>query len=66
MDICTLASITVMTTQACFTPPICHLGEGPRLLCIEYGAQACPQPERQYECKRPDGTTYLLPQSKAE
>lgn len=67
MDICTLVIVTSMTTQACYSKVTCvDDAEHNRRICSGGFPNACPMPEPFYECKRVDGTTYMLKQSEVK
>lgn len=64
MDVCTLATVTVMSAVGCATYPACHdSADGTHRFCTPAIATACPVPELRYDCVRPDGAHYGLPAS---
>ena len=60
MDICTLIIATTITTQMCYSPQCQPSADGTKQLCFDLhqcgGAVNWPA----YDCKRPDGTTYIF------
>jgi hypothetical protein len=56
MDICTLATVTALVGHICIGPMACRPSDdGLRQLCTR---PVCPSEAPQWECKKPDGTSY--------
>ncbi len=56
-----LIIVTTQTLQMCYAHGVCRPSEdGSKLLCTGQQPVACPIAPPTYECKRPDGTTYII------
>lgn len=59
VDVCTLIYSTIMTLQACFQSAHCAEPKDGKQFCTPEIQVPCQSAAPTYECKRPDGSTYL-------
>jgi hypothetical protein len=61
VDICTLVTATMMTMQACYSENMCHPSmDGTKQICTGHQPISCGIAGVAYECRRPDGITYVF------
>lgn len=61
-DVCTLIIITTMNAVACIPPTVCtkDADQNGRVFCKPDFETLCTRPPPpSYDCKRPDGTSYI-------
>ncbi len=59
MDICTLTIMTTMNLIGCMKNEECFIKENVKF-CVPAHVIACDPPKPYYECKRDDGSSYIL------